>query len=196
MDSPSPTPTLPARSLLLVDSDRGFRQQLALALRARGVQVVAACDYDTAMAESVSGRFDWALVSLELDGRSGLFVVRDLHQRVPSTQILLYSLAPCRSLVRDAVKLGALDCVARTDDVDKLFARIADASAPVLEPPPRLNQVETLADVIREHIELTLRRCDGNVKLAAESLNVSRQTIYRWRRRREDGHSIPSDGAG
>jgi ActR/RegA family two-component response regulator len=126
---------------------------------------------------------DWALVSLHLDGRNGLFVVRDLRERVPSLRILLYSFAPCRSLVRDAVRLGALDCITRSEDIDVILAGMREVTAPVLEPPPRPGRPESLADVIREHIEVTLRRCDGNVKLAAENLNVSRQTIYRWRRR-------------
>jgi ActR/RegA family two-component response regulator len=170
-------------TLIVIDSDRPYRRYLVEAFRQREIFALGACDYDGAMAECRRRPIDWALVSLELDGRNGFFVVRDLREHIPSIRILLYSFAPCRSVVRDAVRLGALDCITRTDDVDAILACMREATAPVLEPPARPRRPESLADVIREHIEVTLRRCDGNVKLAAENLNVSRQTIYRWRRR-------------
>ena len=64
-------------TVLVVDDDDAFRERLARALRARGLEVQTAVDYDSALGAARATPPDRAVIDLRMPGRSGLELVRD-----------------------------------------------------------------------------------------------------------------------
>lgn len=46
-----------------------------------------------------------------------------------------------------------------------------------------MDEVKTLKDYVRSHIEEVLKRCNGNKTHAARALGVDRRTLYRYLQR-------------
>jgi transcriptional regulator of acetoin/glycerol metabolism len=51
-------------------------------------------------------------------------------------------------------------------------------------------RVSPLEDVIRTHVILAIRACDGNLSEAAEQLKIDRRTIYRMVERYKLGDAV------
>lgn len=77
------------RSLLLVDDDAVFREQLGRAFRARGYDVRTAADYYEGLSYAISQPPELAILDMRMPGRSGLELAQALGTVCPSTRILL-----------------------------------------------------------------------------------------------------------
>jgi two-component system, response regulator RegA len=168
-----------AESLLIVDDDEVFRTRLARAFRDRGWDVRSAEGYDQALALARAESPEHALVDLRMPGRSGLEVVRDLHENDASTRIIVLTGYGSIATAVEAMRLGAASYLTKPADVDDILAAFVRATLPPLTSAPSDFDAPSLARAEWEHIHRVLSDCGGNVSEAARKLALHRRSLQR-----------------
>lgn len=168
-----------AESLLLVDDDVVFRTRLARAFRDRGWDVRVAGDYDEALALARAESPEHALVDLRMPGRSGLEVVRDLHEHDASTRIIVLTGYGSIATAVEAMRLGAASYLTKPADADDILAAFTRATLPPLASAPIEYDAPSLARAEWEHIHRVLADSAGNVSEAARRLGLHRRSLQR-----------------
>lgn len=164
------------RSLLLVDDDRPFLTRLERAMSRRGFAVRIADSVASGLAEVDAAPPAFAVVDLRLEDGHGLDVVSALHaRRADARAVILTGYGNIATAVT-AVKLGAVDYLAKPADADDIIkALLADQA---IKPEPPENPMS--ADRVRwEHIQRVYELCDRNVSETARRLNMHRRTLQR-----------------
>jgi two-component system response regulator RegA len=164
------------RSLLIVDDDKSFLQRLARAMEGRG--------FNVSIAESVSDGLNqveraapaFAVVDMRLGDGNGLDVISALKRRRPDARgIILTGYGNIATAV-NAVKLGAVDYLAKPADADDVVAALLAIEGKKPEPPEH----PMSADRVRwEHIQRIYELCGRNVSETARQLNMHRRTLQR-----------------
>jgi two-component system response regulator RegA len=181
--SDSDQETTPKPSVLLVDDDERFRSRMARAFEERGYEAQQADGYDRAIAIAADESTEYAVVDLRMPGKSGLDVVRTLHEIDAATKIVVLTGYGSIATALEAVRLGATHYLTKPADVDEVIAAFArDGSVPVegasaTEDPSA--DTPSLARVEWEHIQRVLTDCDGNITKAAERLGIHRRSLQR-----------------
>ena len=174
-----PTPReLPSgeRTVLLVEDDRSFLQRLAKALESRGFAVRTAESVAAGLAEVEQSPPSYAVVDMRLGDGNGLDVISALKRRKPDARgIVLTGYGNIATAVT-AVKLGAVDYLAKPVDADDVLAALLAQGDKKLEPPAN----PMSADRVRwEHIQRIYEMCGRNVSETARRLNMHRRTLQR-----------------
>src|ERR1700760_4622797 len=93
-------------SILIVDDDETYRNRLARAFVDRGYDVRTGHDYDSAVALATTDSPELAVVDLKMPGKSGLELVKALHEIDPATKsVVLTGYGSIRTAL-DAVRVG------------------------------------------------------------------------------------------
>ena len=164
------------KTLLLVEDDKAFLDRLSRALEARGF-IVRACDN---VADGLIQVNDappaFAVVDLRLADGNGLDVVSALKKRRPDSRAIILTGYGNIATAVIAVKLGAIDYLAKPVDADDVVTALLAASGTRLEPPDN----PMSADRVRwEHIQRVYEMCGRNVSETARRLNMHRRTLQR-----------------
>ena len=165
-----------ARTLLIVEDDRPFLNRLARAMESRGFVVRTAETVAEGIQQVESNAPSYAVVDLRLDDGNGMDVVEALReQREDSRVIVLTGYGNIATAVT-AVKLGAVDYLAKPADADDVYAALT--REPDEKPPLPENPMS--ADRVRwEHIQRVYELCDRNVSETARRLLMHRRTLQR-----------------
>jgi two-component system response regulator RegA len=166
-------------SILIVDDDRVLRERLARALRQRGFEVSTAGSFDEAVGLAADDSPEMAVVDLRMPGRSGLELIRALHDFDPQTKIVVLTGYGSIATAVEAVRLGATNYVAKPADVDDLLAAFARGDAPPLSATDMDYAAPSLARAEWEHINRVLADCGGNISAAARRLGIHRRSLQR-----------------
>jgi two-component system response regulator RegA len=166
-------------SLLIVDDDHVLRERLARAFRERGFEVSTADCFDQALSLAREDSPEMAIVDLRMPGRSGLELVRELHDLDPQTRIVVLTGYGSIATAVEAVRLGAANYLAKPADVDDLLAAFARGDAPPLAATDLDYAAPSLARAEWEHINRVLADCGGNVSEAARRLGIHRRSLQR-----------------
>lgn len=163
-------------SLLIVDDDKPFLQRLARAMESRGYEVDTADTVADGMRKADAAPPSYAVVDMRLDDGNGLDVVERIRKHRPDSRIIVLTGYGNIATAVTAVKLGALDYLAKPADADDVhFALTRDPSE---KAPPPENPMS--ADRVRwEHIQRVYELCDRNVSETARRLNMHRRTLQR-----------------
>jgi two-component system response regulator RegA len=163
-------------SLLIVDDDKAFVQRLARAMETRGYVVHAAESVREGLSLVESQQPAFAVVDMRLGDGNGLDVISALKQRRPDAKgIVLTGYGNIATAVT-AVKLGAIDYLAKPADADEIHAALM--ALPDSKPRPPENPMS--ADRVRwEHIQRVYELCGRNVSETARRLNMHRRTLQR-----------------
>jgi two-component system response regulator RegA len=178
-----------SQSILLVDDDDAFRQRLAKALTARGLEVRSAANADEAITLAETESPELALVDLRMPGASGLEVVQALKEIDPTTRIVIFTGYGSIATALEAVKLGAYHYLTKPADVDEIlaaFEREDPAERSTAE-----SGVPALTQLEREHAERALEDFDGKISLIARRLGMARHALLR-KNAPTDGDASPS----
>lgn len=172
----------PRPSVLLVDDDQRLRSRMARAFEERGYETQQAGGYDDAVASASEESAEYAVVDLRMPGKSGLEVVRALHEIDASTKIVVLTGYGSIATALEAMRLGATHYLTKPADVDEVIAaferdRQAPATGAMEEGEP--HPTPSLARVEWEHIQRVLTDCDGNITKAAEKLGIHRRSLQR-----------------
>lgn len=170
-------------TLLLAEDDAVFAAVLARALTARGFEVVCAADATTARSCAAARQPACAVIDLKLGGDNGLELIPALRDAVPGIRMLLLTGYASIATAVEAIKRGAHDYLAKPVDADAVArALLGDDPQPVPqgEAAPAIPETPlALPRLEWEHIQRTLRDCDGNVSEAARLLGMHRRTLQR-----------------
>ena len=168
------------QSILIVDDDEVFRRRLARAFKDRGYDTRVAGDFESAVAMATQDSPELAVTDLKMPGRSGLELVKALHDIDPSTKVVVLTGYGSIATAIDAVRLGATYYLPKPADADDIVAAFARADAPPLAPPePEYQEAPSLARAEWEHINRVLSDCGGNISEAARRLGIHRRSLQR-----------------
>ena len=169
-------PIGPDRSLLIVDDDGPFLRRLARAMETRGFAVDTAETVSEGIARSKAAPPKYAVVDLSLADGNGLEVIEAIRQNRDDTQIVVLTGYGNIATAVTAVKLGALDYLAKPADADDVFNALTQRKGEKTEVPEN----PMSADRVRwEHIQRVYEMCERNVSETARRLNMHRRTLQR-----------------
>jgi two-component system response regulator RegA len=170
-------PAIPSdRTLLIVEDDKAFLQRLARAMESRGFTVTTAETVADGLSHLETASPAFAVVDMRLGDGSGLDVISALKRRRPDARgIILTGYGNIATAV-NAVKLGAVDYLAKPVDADDVVAALLALEGKTAEPPEN----PMSADRVRwEHIQRIYELCGRNVSETARRLNMHRRTLQR-----------------
>lgn len=164
------------KSLLIVDDDGPFLRRLARAMETRGFTVDTAETVSEGIARSKAAPPKYAVVDLRLADGNGLEVIEAIRQYRDDTQIVVLTGYGNIATAVTAVKLGALDYLAKPADADDVFNALTQRKGEKTEVPEN----PMSADRVRwEHIQRVYEMCERNVSETARRLNMHRRTLQR-----------------
>jgi two-component system response regulator RegA len=164
------------RSVLIVEDDHSFLQRLAKALESRGFAVTTAESVADGLLQVEKTMPAFAVVDMRLGDGNGLDVISALKRRRPEARgIILTGYGNIATAV-NAVKLGAVDYLAKPVDADDVVTALLAHDNKKVEPPEN----PMSADRVRwEHIQRIYELCGRNVSETARRLNMHRRTLQR-----------------
>ncbi|MGE0627274.1 MAG: ActR/PrrA/RegA family redox response regulator transcription factor [Hyphomicrobiaceae bacterium] len=164
------------RSLVIVDDDKAFLARFGRAMETRGFEV--------RMAHSVMEGLDllrekapaFAVVDMRLEDGNGLDVIAELAKVRPDARAIVLTGYGNIATAVTAVKLGAVDYLAKPADADEVTDALLAAGNEKAPPPEN----PMSADRVRwEHIQRVYELCNRNVSETARRLNMHRRTLQR-----------------
>lgn len=166
----------PRGRLLLVDDERTYRVRLERALEQRGFECVSADSFEEGWSTAHSFLPDYAVLDLKLGDGDGLKLATQIRSFRPNCRILIVTGFGNIASAVAAVKLGAVDYLAKPANADQIVdALLANDPAQ-----PDVPENPMPADRIRwEHIQRVYNQCGGNVSATARTLNMHRRTLQR-----------------
>jgi two-component system response regulator RegA len=171
--APSPVPT--ERSLLIVEDDKSFLQRLARAMEGRGFLVTTAESVADGLLQVERAAPAFAVVDMRLGDGNGLDVISAMKKRRPEARAIILTGYGNIATAVNAVKLGAVDYLAKPVDADDVVAALL-ALDNKIDPPEN----PMSADRVRwEHIQRIYELCGRNVSETARRLNMHRRTLQR-----------------
>ena len=167
---------MPDRSLLLVEDDKAFLERLARAMEARGFVVRTSDSVADGLAQIQRSAPAFAVIDLRLGDGNGLDVVSALKAQRPDARTIVLTGYGNIATAVTAVKLGAVDYLAKPADADDIVNALLATGSAKIEPP----QNPMSADRVRwEHIQRIYEMCNRNVSETARRLNMHRRTLQR-----------------
>ncbi|MFA7279837.1 MAG: response regulator [Sterolibacterium sp.] len=168
--------------MLVIDDDPVFNRILCRTLTRRGYTVSGAHTSSEAMTLATLELPAMIVLDLNLAGDSGLALVAPLKHTCPSSSIVVLTGYASIATAVEAIKLGAIQYLAKPVDVGTLLAAFGDGAGAngagiAASPPP-----STPLSVERmewEHIQRILLEHGGNISATARALNMHRRTLQR-----------------
>ncbi|WP_144373293.1 response regulator transcription factor [Vogesella urethralis] len=163
--------------LLIIDDDVAFATVLARSLTRRGYAVRHAANPDAALGEVAAAPPPHIILDLNLAGESGLRLLPLLLEKAPAARILVLTGYASIATAVEAVKLGAVNYLAKPAGVDDILNALGQVAA---NPEQDVTtQPMSLKRVSWEHLQRVLAEHDGNVSATARALNMHRRTLQR-----------------
>ena len=173
--NPSPT-TSGERSLLIVEDDKSFLQRLARAMEGRGFAVTTAESVAEGLLQVERSSPAFAVVDMRLGDGNGLDVISAIKKRRPEARAIILTGYGNIATAVNAVKLGAVDYLAKPVDADDVAAALLALDNRKIEPPEN----PMSADRVRwEHIQRIYELSGRTVSETARRLNMHRRTLQR-----------------
>ena len=164
------------KTLLVLDDDLPFLHRLGRAMERRGFEVTEAETVAAGMAAVEKAAPAFAVVDMRLEDGNGLDVIRRLKEKRPDARAIILTGYGNIATAVTAVKIGAVDYLAKPADADDVFAALMAEPGDQAEPPEN----PMSADRVRwEHIQRVYELCDRNVSETARRLNMHRRTLQR-----------------
>ena len=122
------------RSLLIVDDDKPFLQRLASAMQSRGFTVTTAESVADGLEQVEQAAPAFAVVDMRLGDGNGLDVISALKRSRPEARAIILTGYGNIATAVNAVKLGAVDYLAKPVDADDVVAALLARENKKIEP--------------------------------------------------------------
>jgi DNA-binding response OmpR family regulator len=158
-----------AALILVIEDEPGIVDFLERGLRAQGFDVASAFDGDTGLEQALSGDADLVVLDMMLPGRSGLEVLKSLHDSKPTLPVIVLT---ARSEIEDRVgglDAGAVDYLTKPFSLSELAARIRAQLRVASQVPTTML---TVGDVEVNLITREVRRDGELVRLATTEFEL------------------------
>jgi two-component system response regulator RegA len=165
--------------ILVIDDDETFNSVLTRALLRRGLVAEGATDPTTALARAQRNPPDRAVLDLNLAGSSGLALIGPLLVINPACRIVVLTGYASIATAVDAIKLGAVQYLAKPVEVDAIIAAFDAPPRPTSDEQPMAVEPLSVDRLEWEHIQRVLHEHDGNVSATARALKMHRRTLQR-----------------
>lgn len=146
-----------AGKLLIVDDDYSIRRALHMTLYAQGFDVTEASSGDEALSLARAVRYDAVLLDINMPGRDGVEVCRELRKLFPRLAILMLTVRGGQDDQVGALDAGADDYVIKPFQMRELTARIRAAvrrvQTPLAETERRIRIGDITLDPSRRYVE-------------------------------------------
>lgn len=118
------------KSVIVVEDDRGLREQLVKILNsAPGIRCAGACpSAEDALELIPAKRPDVVLMDIRLPGMSGIDCVAELKRSLPALQIIMLTVYEDSERIFRALKAGAAGYLVKSSPPEKLLEAIVDVS--------------------------------------------------------------------
>ncbi len=113
--------------ILVIDDEEEIREGLELLLSSEGYHVTVAPDGDQGLATLQERPFDLLLLDVNLPGRNGLELLKEVKTRTPDLAVILITAFGSIDMARAAFKSGAADYITKPWSNDELLAQVAQA---------------------------------------------------------------------
>ncbi|MGH9816432.1 MAG: sigma-54-dependent transcriptional regulator, partial [Candidatus Acidiferrales bacterium] len=113
--------------ILVIDDEEEIREGLELLLSSEGYHVSAAGDGERGLAALQERPFDLLLLDVNLPGRNGLDLLKEVKTRMPDLAVILITAYGSIDTARAAFKSGAADYITKPWSNDELLAQVAQA---------------------------------------------------------------------
>ncbi len=174
-----------SETILIIEDDDTFSATLLRALKRRGYAAVAAKSVAEALSQAQTSAPDRVVLDLNLAGESGLNLIPRLLEFNPACRIVVLTGYASITTAVDAIKLGAVQYLAKPVDVATLLdafdhALHADENSLATSTPAATAHAPMSVDRLEwEHIQRVLREHKGNISATARALNMHRRTLQR-----------------
>jgi two-component system response regulator RegA len=165
-------------NILVIDDDETFNTVLTRALGRRNLTPRGALDGEQALALAAQVPPDGVVLDLNLGGASGLALIEPLLAINPACRIVVLTGYASIATAVDAIKLGAVQYLAKPVEVDAILAAFDAGSRPDIEESPATAPL-SVDRLEWEHIQRVLREHDGNISATARALKMHRRTLQR-----------------
>lgn len=168
--------------ILVIDDDATFNAVLVRSLGRRGYTAYGVTDAATAVATATELQAGRVVLDLNIDGVSGLTLIAPLLTALPACRIVVLTGYASIATAVEAVKLGAVQYLAKPVDVDAILAALDNGVAPETDSDVDGTLDATPLTVSRlewEHIQRVLHENGGNVSATARALKMHRRTLQR-----------------
>ena len=139
------------RSILVVDDDEFIRNMFAAFLTENYICVTAASS-DEALAALARDTYGLVISDIQMPGRNGVELLREIRQRYPDTAVIMISGIARPQRIRDALQLGAVDYLIKPIELEVLSFAIERA---LERRDLTLTARRYRADLERQNIELS-----------------------------------------
>jgi len=115
--------------VLVVDDDPRVREAVRLLLEDEGHAVTLAEDGDAALAAVTEGRFDAALLDVNMPRLNGLVAMTRMAEIDPALSMIILTGESAIQTAREAIlKVGAFDLIAKPPDAAHLLGVVEEAA--------------------------------------------------------------------
>ncbi|MGE5611231.1 MAG: response regulator transcription factor [Bacillota bacterium] len=199
------SPSLTSTRVLIVDDEPRMRELLQRALASWGWEPSVVKTAEEALRVQESNPVPIILLDLNLPGLGGMDCFEQIHQRWPSTQVIILTGFGDLESARRAIHLDVVEFLTKPchlgeleNALDRARRRLAQLNPPSPQrsqpsppPPPDPASPATLEELERQHILATLARHQGNRTATAAELGISLRTLYyRLAEYQQQGHDI------
>ena len=170
------------RTVYLIDDDPGDRHSLAFQLGNFGIEAWPFAGGADFLASLPHLRPECIVLSMEVPQQSGLQLMGELLRRGVDWPVIAVSAAPELRIAVEAMKLGAIEFLAKPVDVEALLAALGEASLvlehSVLASEKRRSAEDRVACLTPRERDISLALVRGQAnKMTAHQLGISVRTV-------------------
>jgi len=110
------------KHILVVDDDIFMVKTLLLILNRKGYQADGANSGKEALEMAINNDYQYVITDVKMSGMTGIELFREIKKVKPNLPVLLMTAYTSFDLIDDALEEGAVDCMTKPLDIDKLLS--------------------------------------------------------------------------
>ena len=160
---------------LIIDDDDLFRSTLVRAFKRRKLEVQESSSIASATETIHHYAPSRAIIDMKLTDGLGIELIEPLLALDAAPSIIFLTGFATVDTAVHAMKLGATNYLTKPANLADILSAFEDSSPTAI----KHTSPTTLSEIEWEHIQQTLRSCEGNISRAAKQLGIHRRSLQR-----------------